>query len=170
MSRPAVEQQCRQGALRRTAVLAALGLLGLALCFAGCRPRSGRSATQLPTQLSPIRLDSTAEVESTEVQPGQPVTFLVSYRVRVPPGQNALNVTVTLRPLFNQQPLPERSFRRVLKTGNSHHSFSYLIPVDAAKGRYEMEIVTSQPQPEPGRQPVTAYTKKIFEVVRPSKQ
>jgi hypothetical protein len=156
-----MEPPPRENAVRRTAVLTACCLLGLTLCVAGCQTWRDQPATRSP----PVGLKiTTAEVESTGVQPGQSVTFRVGVWVGLPPGQDALRVSVRLRPFFHQQPLPERSDNRVSPRGHTSHTFAYPLPINAAEGTYVMEIVISEAQPAPGRRPVTAQTTLIFVV------
>jgi hypothetical protein len=147
--------------MRRPAGLAARCLLGLALCVAGCQAGPGPQTTPP----APVGLKITAaEVDATSVQPGQPVTCQVGVWVGLPPGQNALPVTVRLRPLFDRQPLPAHADARVLPRDHSRHTFTYPLPMHAAEGTYVMEIVIREARPAPGRQPVTERTTIAFVV------
>jgi hypothetical protein len=103
-------------------------------------------------------------VDPTGVHPGQPVTRQVGVWVRPPPGQNALPVTVRLRPLFHRQPLPAHADTRVLPRDHSRHTLTYPLPLHAVEGTYVMEIVIREAQPAPGRRPVTARTTTAFVV------
>jgi hypothetical protein len=136
-------------------------LLGLALCVAGCQAGLG----QQTSPSAPVRLEITAAwVATTGVPPGQPVTCQVGVWVGLPPGQDALPVTVRLRPLFDRQPLPGHAATRVLPRDHSRHTFTYPLPLHAAEGTYVMEIVIRETRPAPGRPPVTARTTTGFVV------
>src|SRR5262245_19510119 len=161
LSHPTVEPPPWEYPVRRPAGFAARCLLSLALCVAGCQTGPGQP-TIPPT---PVGLKITAaKVDATGVQPGQPVACQVRVWVGPPPGQNVLPVTVRLRPLFHQQPLPAHVDPRVLPRDYSHHTFTYPLPLHAAEGSYVMEIVIMEARPAPGRPPVTERTTTGFVV------
>jgi hypothetical protein len=114
----------------RPAGLAARGLLGLALCVAGCQAGPDPQTTPLASVGLTI---TAAEVDATGVHPGQPVACRVGVWVGLPPGQNALPVTVRLRPRFDRQPLPAHADTRVVPGGRSRHTFTYPLPLHAAE-------------------------------------
>jgi hypothetical protein len=156
--------------LRCTTVIAALCLLSLALCFAGCQPQPPPSPVLPPSPVPPpsVVLEiKTADVQPKVVQPGKPVTFRVQHHVVAPPGKAALRATVSGQLFFNQQPfVPMPRFTIVLRTDNPIQSFPYPIPEDAAEGTYAVEMLTTLA--EPGLRRVTARTKRIFFDVRRS--
>ena len=150
----------------RTTVIAALCLLSLALCFAGCQPQPQPPPPSVPPPSVVLEI-KTADVQPKVVQPGKPVTFRVQYHVVAPPGKATLRATVSGQLFFNQQPfVPLPRFTIVLRTGAPIHSSPYPIPEDAAEGTYAVEILTTLA--ESGLPRVTARTKRIFFDVRRS--